>query len=130
MTREFLGLRMWNFQGIVFIWTQTYREIFKSALVYLYVRSTFFSKVPYCLQLPKMTSLTNFSRILLMGKITIFQLCLLGTRLTIFMENLLFKTLISSPVFRDILEAFYGPWLWSMVYGTLWSFNFPLNYCT
>ena len=44
-----------------------------------------------------------------MGKITIFQLCSLGTRLTIFMENLLFKTLISSPVFRDILEAFYGP---------------------
>ena len=35
IVREFLGLRMWNFQGIVFIWTQTYREIFKSALVYL-----------------------------------------------------------------------------------------------
>ena len=27
---------MRNFQGIVFIWTQTYTEIFKSALVYLY----------------------------------------------------------------------------------------------
>ena len=27
---------MENFQGIVFIWTQSYREIFKSALVYLY----------------------------------------------------------------------------------------------
>ena len=26
---------MRNFQGIVFIWTQTFREIFKSALVYL-----------------------------------------------------------------------------------------------
>ena len=26
--------RMRNFQGIVFIWTQKYREIFKSALVY------------------------------------------------------------------------------------------------
>ena len=26
---------MQNFQGIVFIWTQTYREIFKSALMYL-----------------------------------------------------------------------------------------------
>ena len=26
---------MWNFQGIVFIWTQAYSEIFKSALVYL-----------------------------------------------------------------------------------------------
>ena len=25
---------MWNFQDIVFIWTQTYREICKSALVY------------------------------------------------------------------------------------------------
>ena len=33
--REFLGLRMRNFQGIAFIWTQTYREICKSALVYL-----------------------------------------------------------------------------------------------
>ena len=35
ITREFLGLRMQNFQGIVFIRTLTYREIFKSALVYL-----------------------------------------------------------------------------------------------
>ena len=35
ITREFLGLRMRNFQGSVFIWIQTYREIFKSALVYL-----------------------------------------------------------------------------------------------
>ena len=26
---------MWRFQGIDFLWTQTYREIFKSALVYL-----------------------------------------------------------------------------------------------
>ena len=34
-TREFLGLRMRNFQGIVFISTRTYSEIFKSALVYL-----------------------------------------------------------------------------------------------
>ena len=31
----FLELRMQNFQGIVFTWTQTYKEIFKSALVYL-----------------------------------------------------------------------------------------------
>ena len=31
ITREFLGLRMRNFQGIIFIWTQAYREIFKSA---------------------------------------------------------------------------------------------------
>ena len=37
ITREFLGLRMRNFQGmgIIFIRTQTYSEIFKSALVYL-----------------------------------------------------------------------------------------------
>ena len=35
ITWEFLGLRMRNFQGIIFIWTQTYREIFKSALVNL-----------------------------------------------------------------------------------------------
>ena len=27
---------MWNFQGIVFIWTQKYKEIFKSAFVYLW----------------------------------------------------------------------------------------------
>ena len=36
MTREFLGLRMRNVQGIVLIYTQTYRQIFKSALVYLF----------------------------------------------------------------------------------------------
>ena len=35
ITREFLGLRIRNFQGIIFLWTRTYREIFKSALVYL-----------------------------------------------------------------------------------------------
>ena len=35
ITREFFGLRMRNFQGIAFLRTQTYREIFKSALVYL-----------------------------------------------------------------------------------------------
>ena len=35
ITQEFLGLRMRNFQGIVFIWTQTYGGIFKSALMYL-----------------------------------------------------------------------------------------------
>ena len=36
ITREFLGLRMLNFQFVVFIWwTRTYREIFKSALAYL-----------------------------------------------------------------------------------------------
>ena len=34
-THEFLGLRMRNFQGIVFIWSRAYSEIFKSALVYL-----------------------------------------------------------------------------------------------
>ena len=35
ITPEFLGLRIRNIQGIIFIWTQTYRGIFKSALVYL-----------------------------------------------------------------------------------------------
>ena len=34
-TGEFLVLIMLSFQGIVFTRTQTYREIFKSALVYL-----------------------------------------------------------------------------------------------
>ena len=34
-TREFLGLRKWNFQGIVFISIQTFSETFKSALAYL-----------------------------------------------------------------------------------------------
>ena len=34
-TREFLRWRMRNFQDIVFIWTQTEREIFKSELVYI-----------------------------------------------------------------------------------------------
>ena len=41
ITREFLGLRMRNFESIVFIWTQTYRKIFKSALVYQYFRHSF-----------------------------------------------------------------------------------------
>ena len=36
ITREFFGLRILNFQGVIFILTQTYKEIFKSALVYLY----------------------------------------------------------------------------------------------
>ena len=31
MTQQFLGLRMRNFQGIAFIQTRTYTEIFKSA---------------------------------------------------------------------------------------------------
>ena len=35
ITRVFFGLGMQNFQCIVFIGTQTYREIFKSELVYL-----------------------------------------------------------------------------------------------
>ena len=30
ITQEFLGLRMQNFQGIDFIWTQKYRKIFKN----------------------------------------------------------------------------------------------------
>ena len=36
ITREFFGLRMRNFQGIVSIWTQPYREIFTSTLVYFF----------------------------------------------------------------------------------------------
>ena len=32
-TREFLGLRMRNSEDIIFIWIETYRKIFKSALV-------------------------------------------------------------------------------------------------
>ena len=35
ITREFLVFRMRNFQGIIFLSTQTYGEIFKSALAYL-----------------------------------------------------------------------------------------------
>ena len=35
LTRQFLELRMRNFQGVNFMLTRTYREIFKSALVYL-----------------------------------------------------------------------------------------------
>ena len=35
MTQEFLGLRMRNFQGIVFTRVRRYTEISKSALVYL-----------------------------------------------------------------------------------------------
>ena len=34
ITREFFGLRMQNFHGIVFIRTPTYSESFKSALAY------------------------------------------------------------------------------------------------
>ena len=35
ITSEFLVFRMRNFQDIIFLWAQTYRESFKSALVYL-----------------------------------------------------------------------------------------------
>ena len=38
ITQEFKRLRLWNFQGTIFIWTQTYTEIFKFALVYLWDR--------------------------------------------------------------------------------------------
>ena len=34
VTREVVRFRAQNFQGIVFIWTQTYTGVFKSALVY------------------------------------------------------------------------------------------------
>ena len=35
ITWEFFRFRVGNFQGIIFLWKRTYREIFKSALVYL-----------------------------------------------------------------------------------------------
>ena len=35
ITQELLALKMPKLQGIAFIWIQTYREIFKSTLVYL-----------------------------------------------------------------------------------------------
>ena len=35
ITRGFVGLRIRNFHGIIFISNKTYREIFKSALAYL-----------------------------------------------------------------------------------------------
>ena len=35
ITWEFVGLRVQNFQDFIFIWKQTYRKIFKSAVVYL-----------------------------------------------------------------------------------------------
>ena len=35
LTRDLLRLRMRKFQGIIFKWIRTYREIFKSTLVYL-----------------------------------------------------------------------------------------------
>ena len=41
ITQESLGLKIRNFQGIVFVWTQTYRQIFKSVLVYLYVNALY-----------------------------------------------------------------------------------------
>ena len=33
--QEFLGYRMRNSQGVIFIWTRTYKDIFKPALEYL-----------------------------------------------------------------------------------------------
>ena len=34
ITQEFFGLRMQNFQGFIFVWIRTNREIFKSSLKY------------------------------------------------------------------------------------------------
>ena len=42
MTREFLGLSMWNFQGIAFTWTQTYSKIFKSVKISTSMKYRFF----------------------------------------------------------------------------------------
>ena len=46
MTRELLGLRMPNFQSIVFLRRQTYMEIFKCTLVYLKVTARFYYHIP------------------------------------------------------------------------------------
>ena len=35
ITREFLGLRMQKFHGVILKWIRTYMEFFKSALMYL-----------------------------------------------------------------------------------------------
>ena len=43
ITREFLEIRMRNFQGIIFVWTRAYKEIFKSALLYLQIYFLLFS---------------------------------------------------------------------------------------
>ena len=51
ITREFLGLRMQSFQDSIFIWTRTDREIFKSALVYLWCESILESNSPDILAL-------------------------------------------------------------------------------
>ena len=40
IAREFLRIKIRNFQGIIFVWTRTYWEILKSALV-LPLRATF-----------------------------------------------------------------------------------------
>ena len=61
-------LKRWNFQGIVFLWTQTYREIFKSALVCLYFTNiSSFSFFPLLLWISaenrkKLKKLFNFNR--------------------------------------------------------------------
>ena len=46
ITGEFLGLRMQNFQGIIFIWIRANRKIFKSALAFKESEfdTTFFSE--------------------------------------------------------------------------------------
>ena len=48
ITREFLRLRIKNFQGITFILTRTYGEIFKSALVYLWFKKAALQKCWCC----------------------------------------------------------------------------------
>ena len=44
VTRELLGLRMKNFQSIIFMLTQTYREIFIITIIIIIVIITFISQ--------------------------------------------------------------------------------------
>ena len=55
ITRQFLGLWMRNFLGIIFIWTRTYRDIFKSAFKtevilkkVIFITGKVFGKLLFC----------------------------------------------------------------------------------
>ena len=60
-----LGLRMRNFQGIAFLWTQTYTEIFKSTLVYLWYSLSHIVKCSFSNKASSSPeSLTSFNKII------------------------------------------------------------------
>ena len=40
-----LELRIQNFQGMIFIWTRTYSEVFQSALVYIAQKMKFYTRI-------------------------------------------------------------------------------------